>query len=821
MAHLLVLEALCPTWPAYIDIIMDASSTCSAPSSSNEKLMAIFTKSMRPPPFSSPSSSSTLQERAPHASSEDNLRFECSRMGVNMLMLGRWALRVAPKSKQLEWYVTVPNPLQGAGCSASFRVLDCVPPLPPPLSTAPSASLEGTRVVMFGNSIESSVFIYPMDFSCKPASVAWNVVDTALHATVFADESLARHEEHAAPGKSIEMSPRQEQQKEEGLQREPWVRSVQHELLQSVRWLACSEVSTTTTTGDALPIHGSCGVLVHGPAGVGKTFQLRQLLAELPEVVSVSSSEQHRGNITQHVRLETRYLHVPSLFERSGHPTDAAKAACSIVRPPAASIPAAASGSCKGHQGYFGVMNGYVSSKSLLVVVLDGVDGLSADSEELFVMTAAHALAETLEEQRQDNNGSDDSDGEGDDVARRGSAVVVIGVTSNIAAIHPILCSSRALMSRVIEATPPSVPLRRSLLQQHCRPRVVPAVVMAAWLEMTAGWSVPKMLDHVAHEANVASLLDEVAGCTTHHTHGSLMSAMIGVDELVDTIERLLLFPFRHRKSLARSGVVCPKGALIVGPSGAGKTALLAALHSELRFPPRPSSSMVGAQPLVAGREDGNQSPKGRQLHVVMVDALSLLHKEVGRSEKNIQALLAEARASAPSVVFLDNLDAIAPPRGKNTRETNITADRTLSTLLVELDGVRDHHDAEVLVVASAPSVDALDAAMVRPGRLDLHLELQLPTVDVMTQLIVERLFSSNVLRLEDGVDAAAARATLRNVVVESGASVGRSLTYADGVAAVRAVALHSLGKSDASASPVVVPLRDLVDVVREALTQH
>ncbi|CUG89052.1 cell division cycle protein, putative, partial [Bodo saltans] len=282
-------------------------------------------------------------------------------------------------------------------------------------------------------------------------------------------------------------------------------------------------------------------------------------------------------------------------------------------------------------------------------------------------------------------------------------------------------------------------------------------------------------------------------------------------DGIVDKIERLLLFPFRHRQSLARSGVVCPKGALIVGPSGAGKTALLAALHSELRHEQRDVAQ-------------GGHQQHANKLHVIMVDALSLLHKEVGRSEKNIQALLAEARASSPSVVFLDNLDAIAPPRGKNTRETNITADRTLSTLLVELDGVRDHRDAEVLVVASAPSVESLDAAMVRPGRLDLHLELQLPTADVMAQLIVDRLFLANpdVLQLEDGVDIGTAQTEVRRIVLDRAASVGRSLTYADGVAAVRSVALHALSGCGSAAAPAMrISLRDLTDVVAEALTQR
>ncbi|EPY24013.1 hypothetical protein AGDE_12644 [Angomonas deanei] len=71
-------------------------------------------------------------------------------------------------------------------------------------------------------------------------------------------------------------------------------------------------------------------------------------------------------------------------------------------------------------------------------------------------------------------------------------------------------------------------------------------------------------------------------------------------------------------------------------------------------------------------------------LNVIIVDGLSLIEKEVGKTEKNISQLFQKARSRTPTVLFIDNLDALAPPRGQLTSETNLVADRSLSTLLTE-----------------------------------------------------------------------------------------------------------------------------------------
>jgi energy-coupling factor transporter ATP-binding protein EcfA2 len=241
---------------------------------------------------------------------------------------------------------------------------------------------------------------------------------------------------------------------------------------------------------------------------------------------------------------------------------------------------------------------------------------------------------------------------------------------------------------------------------------------------------------------------------------------LVGLEDTIQRIDQLLVQPLRISRELHSVGIEVPKGALIVGPSGSGKTALLAALHAALK--------------------------ENRDVSVFMVDSLTLIEKEVGASEKRIHQLLARARASAPSVLFLDNLDALAPPRGKTDFETNMTSDRTLSTLLVELDGVKEQR--AVVVIASAPSVAALDPAMVRPGRLDLHFNLTLPSPMVLCGLIWDRLVEMRVVREDAGE---VERAELMSVIQTS----SRSLTFADGMAAVRSVMGDVLEREATSAT--------------------
>ncbi|OOL26658.1 ATPase, partial [Rhodococcus rhodochrous] len=160
------------------------------------------------------------------------------------------------------------------------------------------------------------------------------------------------------------------------------------------------------------------------------------------------------------------------------------------------------------------------------------------------------------------------------------------------------------------------------------------------------------------------------------------------VGDMVDTKQSLteaVLWPLHHPDSFARLGVEPPRGVLLYGPPGCGKTFLVRALASS------------------------------GQLSVHAVKGAELMDKWVGASEKAVRELFQRARNSAPALVFLDEIDALAPRRGQSS-DSGVT-DRVVAALLTELDGVEPLRDVVVLGATNRP--DLIDPALLRPGRLE------------------------------------------------------------------------------------------------------
>ncbi|MFD4457303.1 AAA family ATPase [Nocardia sp. NPDC058480] len=160
------------------------------------------------------------------------------------------------------------------------------------------------------------------------------------------------------------------------------------------------------------------------------------------------------------------------------------------------------------------------------------------------------------------------------------------------------------------------------------------------------------------------------------------------VGDMVETKQALtetVLWPLRHPDSFARLGVEPPRGVLLYGPPGCGKTFLVRAL---------------------AGTG---------QLSVHAVKGAELMDKWVGSSERAVRELFQRARDSAPSLIFLDEVDALAPRRGQSSDSG--VSDRVVAALLTELDGVEPLRD--VVVVGATNRPELIDPALLRPGRLD------------------------------------------------------------------------------------------------------
>lgn len=159
-------------------------------------------------------------------------------------------------------------------------------------------------------------------------------------------------------------------------------------------------------------------------------------------------------------------------------------------------------------------------------------------------------------------------------------------------------------------------------------------------------------------------------------------------DEILDTIQLPLQHPELVAKGLQRSGV------LLYGPPGTGKTLLAKAVATECA------------------------------LNFFSVKGPELINPYVGQSEANIRAVFEKARSARPCVVFFDELDSLAPNRGR-TGDSGGVMDRIVSQLLAELDGL--HSGNDVFIIGATNRPDLIDPGLLRPGRLDRMIYLSAP----------------------------------------------------------------------------------------------
>lgn len=169
-------------------------------------------------------------------------------------------------------------------------------------------------------------------------------------------------------------------------------------------------------------------------------------------------------------------------------------------------------------------------------------------------------------------------------------------------------------------------------------------------------------------------------------------------EELTESV----LWPLTYPDTFARLGVSPPRGVLLYGPPGCGKTYLVKA---------------------IAGTGKAN---------VLSVKGAELLNKWVGESERAVRELFRRAREAAPTLVFLDELDALAPIRGQAT--DGGTMDRVVAALLTELDGVESLRNVVVIGATNRP--DLIDTALLRPGRLERLVYVPPPDADARAAIL-------------------------------------------------------------------------------------
>ncbi len=165
-----------------------------------------------------------------------------------------------------------------------------------------------------------------------------------------------------------------------------------------------------------------------------------------------------------------------------------------------------------------------------------------------------------------------------------------------------------------------------------------------------------------------------------------------GIQDAVKKVREMIELPLRHPELFERLGVEPPKGVLLYGPPGTGKTLLAKAVANE-----------AGA-------------------HFISLAGPEIMSKWYGQSEENLRKVFEEAQKNAPAIIFIDEIDAIAPKREEVTGEVER---RVVSQLLTLMDGLKSR--GKVIVLAATNRPNALDEALRRPGRFDREIDIGVP----------------------------------------------------------------------------------------------
>jgi len=165
-----------------------------------------------------------------------------------------------------------------------------------------------------------------------------------------------------------------------------------------------------------------------------------------------------------------------------------------------------------------------------------------------------------------------------------------------------------------------------------------------------------------------------------------------GLKEQVQKVREMVELPMRHPELFRKLGIVPPKGILLYGPPGTGKTLMAKAVANETNA------------------------------HFLSVNAPEVMSKFVGEAEERLRQMFKEAEENAPSIIFIDEIDSIAPKRDEVVGEVER---RVVAQLLALMDGLEAR--GNVIVMAATNRVNSLDEALRRPGRFDREIELGIP----------------------------------------------------------------------------------------------
>jgi transitional endoplasmic reticulum ATPase len=226
-----------------------------------------------------------------------------------------------------------------------------------------------------------------------------------------------------------------------------------------------------------------------------------------------------------------------------------------------------------------------------------------------------------------------------------------------------------------------------------------------------------------------------------------------GLDDVKSKLKESVEWPIKNPIIFKRVGITPPKGILLYGPPGCGKTMLARAVATE------------------------------SEANFISIKGPEIFSKWIGESEKAVREIFRKGRTASPSVIFIDEIDAVVPRRGLGYSDSG-ASERVISQLLTEMDGIVSLEN--VVVIAATNRPDIIDPSVLRPGRFDRLIYV--PSPDEKTRLSIFKIHTKNMPLAED-VD-------LENLVKITAGYSGADIEGACREAAISALRLNQNTKA-------------------------